>query len=620
MAFFTRRPENEDNDYTLFLLEEEQQPQEPEAAAESENEPLMFFEEEPQAQPAVVAPAEADWHSTIDSFAEPTEAEEDGVEADKPENGKPQHAAPAKRTFRELLVDIFVPMRGDDVISIVRKAVAILCVIGILVSLGWLFNDLWLVPVKNEKLSEDLARLYDPEVDKEFSAEVEEFDQYPEGMDPAFRALYYSNPDIRGWITYTSSSKEWYGINYPVVQASDNDKYLYRDFYGSKNKNGTLFFDSRNSITPQGNDQSTIIYGHNMLSGQMFASLNKLLMNVGMARSAPTLSMNTIYHQADYKVFAVFIWDNENPGGFNYMRNSFSSATDFMQYIEEIRMRSWYDYNDVDVQPNDELLVLSTCSNTSQTHLSDGRTVVVARKVRPDESSAVNVNKIVNNEDVLQPIAWYKAEKLPLPDYYANQQGAQSTTGSTSSTTKPSGNKDPNVLSLNLQHDEGVAGYSVTVNGKPYDPYLNPIKKSATVEITLILNDGYQVVSWNGQSGNKTVYTLSDVQADIQLVVDTTGSSTDKTSAQTTTPTGKPSTSTSTTTSTSGDTTDTTASGDTTGSTEESGDTTSSTESTGSTEESGDTTTSTESTTESTTTTTEAESGPTENGGDEVTE
>ncbi len=357
------------------------------------------------------------------------EGAEEEVEEETPvtRSDKPQ-------TLGQRILDMFVPMRGDALSDIIRKIVAIIAVIAMLVAMGYLVYDLWIMPLQNEAQNTGISQLYNPDGPIEFEPEVEDFTEYPEGMNPAFKALYYANHDVRGWLTYNSTSKYWYGINYPVVQAADNDFYLYRDFYKANNRNGTLYFDARNDFSsPDASNQVSIIYGHNMLSGQMLASLNKLLGSVGMARSAPTMTMNTLYEDATYKVFGVFIWDNEQRD-FNYMQMTFADSADFMEYVAKVRERSWYDYQDVDVIPTDELLVLSTCSNKSQTHLKDGRTVVVARKVRDGESTAVNTAHIVVNEDALQPIAWYEGEGVTLPDYY-NNVATTTTSGKPTSTT-----------------------------------------------------------------------------------------------------------------------------------------------------------------------------------------
>ncbi len=88
----------------------------------------------------------------------------------------------------------------------------------------------------------------------------------PDAID--FDALLKENKDVVSWILGPDTS-----INYPVVQAEDNDYYLYRNIKGELNKAGTLFMDAANdSSFTNGN---TLIYGHNMKSGAMFHDIVK---------------------------------------------------------------------------------------------------------------------------------------------------------------------------------------------------------------------------------------------------------------------------------------------------------------------------------------------------------
>lgn len=78
-----------------------------------------------------------------------------------------------------------------------------------------------------------------------------------------FQALKQMCDDVVGWIYCPGTP-----INYPIVQAEDNDYYLYRLINGKENKSGTLFMDFRNSS--DFSDWNTLIYGHNMNNDSMF--------------------------------------------------------------------------------------------------------------------------------------------------------------------------------------------------------------------------------------------------------------------------------------------------------------------------------------------------------------
>ena len=84
----------------------------------------------------------------------------------------------------------------------------------------------------------------------------------------SFEELVAMYPDVIGWL-YCEGTP----INYPVVQAKDNDYYLRRMINGKYNIGGTIFMDYRNNA--DFSDELTIIYGHNMKNGSMFGTVPK---------------------------------------------------------------------------------------------------------------------------------------------------------------------------------------------------------------------------------------------------------------------------------------------------------------------------------------------------------
>lgn len=91
----------------------------------------------------------------------------------------------------------------------------------------------------------------------------------PESIDVDFATLTARYPDVVGYI-YGANTK----IQYPIAYTSStNDYYLNRDLDGNLNANGSIFIEHLNS--PDFSDQNTILYGHHMKSGLMFAGLVK---------------------------------------------------------------------------------------------------------------------------------------------------------------------------------------------------------------------------------------------------------------------------------------------------------------------------------------------------------
>ena len=127
----------------------------------------------------------------------------------------------------------------------------------------------------NENLIEEAVAVKDPapqSSDADFPAEQESeanTEQLPMETAPIevdFEVLWETNEDVVGWI-YCEDTP----INFPIVQAEDNDYYLSRLIDGTWNSSGTLFADYRNAA--DFSDSNTIIYGHNMKNKGMFGTL-----------------------------------------------------------------------------------------------------------------------------------------------------------------------------------------------------------------------------------------------------------------------------------------------------------------------------------------------------------
>lgn len=345
------------------------------------------------------------------------------------------------------MVEVVIPHVGDGALEIVRKCVFVLALLTLVGSLSYLANDMMILPAAARDLYAQSGEKYNPESPVSLPAELEDFDFLP-GMDDAFKLLYTENTDLRGFITYKSNlANDFLKINLPVVKGIDNAYYLKHDFHKNETKYGCLFFDMRNTIeTPEDHNKSLIIYGHNMGSGDMFAGLNKFIGSLSNVRSAPLITMNTVFEEAQYKVFAIAVMDESesNDARYYYTRtgDDFSSDEEFLRFIDEIRARSMWDFEKaVDVQAEDDILILSTCTAPSAVHFDDGRLAVFARKVRPGESTEVEVNKITANDDVIMPLAWYVNQNIDPHPYYTENGYVIPTTAQTA--TEPPATEPP---------------------------------------------------------------------------------------------------------------------------------------------------------------------------------
>ncbi len=213
-----------------------------------------------------------------------------------------------------------------------------------------------------------------------------------------FRKLLSYNSDVKGWIKIKGTD-----IDYPVMQAGNGGNfYLRRDFDGKKNQNGSLYIDGNCNV--ENPSKNIVIHGHNMESTKMmFYELPKYK-DIEFYRKHPIITFDSIYDNAKWKIisFMRVSGTTSQNGGFNYLTGDFENDEEFLDFLYEIESRSLY-YCPVDVNENDHLLMLSTCSYEVYNY----RTVIVARKLRKGESSKLETDKAYIRDDVLFPGSYY---------------------------------------------------------------------------------------------------------------------------------------------------------------------------------------------------------------------
>ena len=221
--------------------------------------------------------------------------------------------------------------------------------------------------------------------------------EFPEGLNPDLARLYAVNQDVVGWLEIPNID-----LSTVILQADDNDYYLYRDIYKESTKYGTPFVDYRDQMNSTTLSRNTIVYGHNTHDGLKFYNLTRY-MELSGYKNAPIVQLNTLFSGMTYwKVFAVTLSDS-NTDEFEYLYTSFSSESTFLSYIDNIRAHSMFDI-DVDVAAGDNILTLYTCF---QNYFAGGRLTVFARQVRAGESNEVNTANASVNGDCLYPDAYY---------------------------------------------------------------------------------------------------------------------------------------------------------------------------------------------------------------------
>ena len=185
--------------------------------------------------------------------------------------------------------------------------------------------------------------------------------------DAGYAMLSAVNPDFCGWLRAGR-------VDLPVVhRENDNETYLNTNLSGEESIGGTLFVDGFNRLYPT--DMLTIIYGHNMNSGDMFGSLSDYL-SPGYLQQHPIVHFDTVYAEGSYVPFAVFA----APADSVDIRQFQPSVEQFNALIDRCKQLSAYNTG-VDVRYGDTLLALVTCKGDG-----DDRLFVLCRALRANEN------------------------------------------------------------------------------------------------------------------------------------------------------------------------------------------------------------------------------------------
>ena len=306
-----------------------------------------------------------------------------------------------KQSLFMSIVTGLIPWKGDSVTEVFRKLIflasLVILVVAVVIIANTLlqYNELDQGAAQGGEDDGSATQAYIVEL-KNQAPTQEDIEQLPEGtMNEEYAALYAANNDFIGWVTINGTN-----VDYPVVQGEDNEYYLHKDYDGNYSFAGTIFTDYEGRFGPDEMPNNTILYGHNMLYKYQFAALSNYRTNIDFLKLSPVADFNTLYQNNQYKIFSVFVTNTAEEHGevFDYYNNVyFENSDQFYSFILECMDRSIYETG-VDIQYGDELLTLSTCD--ASTGFEDCRLVIVARKVRENESPDVDTDKIVRKKSI----------------------------------------------------------------------------------------------------------------------------------------------------------------------------------------------------------------------------
>ena len=305
---------------------------------------------------------------------------------------------------KQTVAQSLFPCKGDSTGEVIRKIVFLLA---ILTLIGATAVIIWFYFIRTDNLNKEMEEIQsyrNPSSTDVISISVDVInndgttEQKEVTILEEYAKYYEINPDTVGYVEIYP----WIGC--PVVQTTDNDYYLMHNFYKEVTNFGTIFADYEVPITSESTPGNIVIYGHNLLTRNMFEPLSyyrRGLPNQSgfeFFKDNYLINFDTLYEKNQYIIFAVFLTNTTENWGevFKYQNCvNFGTKKEFDSYVAECLDRSYY-YSGIDLEYGDELITLSTCDFSC---LSEMRMVIVARKLRSNESPILDTDTFIDNSD-----------------------------------------------------------------------------------------------------------------------------------------------------------------------------------------------------------------------------
>lgn len=194
---------------------------------------------------------------------------------------------------------------------------------------------------------------------KEPTSEVSSAQEILEDNPVDFSALKQQNPDVCGYIKIDGTA-----VDYPILRSGEDKKenfYLDHDWLGNSKFAGAIYVQKVNS--EKLDDPCTVLYGHNMLDGSMFAGIRKY-QHTDFYNANRYITIYTPGHIFKYEIFSAFTYDDR----LILKSFDFNDKADYEYFIEEtINPKTMFSHNSSDeLKPSfgDKFIVLSTCTDS----------------------------------------------------------------------------------------------------------------------------------------------------------------------------------------------------------------------------------------------------------------
>lgn len=265
--------------------------------------------------------------------------------------------------------------KGKGLWNVIFWAALIVCVCALGV-LGFIFYSYW----SADKGYEDLAA----------AAHSADSTTDLADMTVDWDYLRSINSDIVAWVYMPGTN-----IDYPVVQTDNNDTYLTMDFNQSEGfsaRCGTIFLDCDNAGDLS--DTNSIMYGHHMNDGSMFACISKQLSDNEEFNANRIVYVFTPERNYQCQTFALLITDAYD----EILQANFADAQEREDYVLDKENRSQCVPSEGMPDPAsvEKMFTFSTCDYTK----NNGRAVLFAQVINEAVPGGSDVGVNVGEDSI----------------------------------------------------------------------------------------------------------------------------------------------------------------------------------------------------------------------------
>lgn len=182
----------------------------------------------------------------------------------------------------------------------------------------------------------------------------------------SFEELQKNNPEVFGWLMIDNTH-----IDYPLVQAEDNYKYVNTDVLGKFSLSGSIFLDCNNK--KNFSDFNNIIYGHHMEKDTMFGEVEYF--------SKPSYfeehSYGKLYYEDQWHKVEFFAFVHADAYDNVLYNTRLKNATAVQMYLDYVKKHAEY-FKEVLFNKEERFVTLSTCTSES----TNGRHLLIGRIIK----------------------------------------------------------------------------------------------------------------------------------------------------------------------------------------------------------------------------------------------